>query len=106
MDKVKSLMRKLLAHQDEPIEFKRAFFELTFNVMMRLIAGKRYYGYENEEDMEEARMFREIQIEVLVLSSATNLGDFLPWFESRKLERRLMGCGKKREIHARSDRTA
>ncbi|XWS14770.1 hypothetical protein CRYUN_Cryun35bG0036800 [Craigia yunnanensis] len=49
---------------------------------------KRYYGYENMEVMELARMFREIQIEALELSSATNLGDFLPWLKSRKLERR------------------
>ncbi|XVF64155.1 hypothetical protein PTKIN_Ptkin09bG0145000 [Pterospermum kingtungense] len=69
LDEVKSLMRKLLDHQDEAVEFKRAFFELTFNVMMRMIAGKRYYGCEKEEEMEEAR---------------------------RKLERRLMECGRKR----------
>lgn len=47
-DYVKSLMRKLvLANQDEPIEFKGAFFKLTYNVMMRLIAGKRFYDIEN-----------------------------------------------------------
>ncbi|XVE55803.1 hypothetical protein DITRI_Ditri03aG0186500 [Diplodiscus trichospermus] len=97
MDEVKSLMRKLLAHQDEPVEFKRAFFELTFNVMMGLIAGKRYYGHDNVEDKEEARRFREIQIEALELSSVTNLGDFLPWLKSKKLERELIECGKKRD---------
>ncbi|XVF39839.1 hypothetical protein PTKIN_Ptkin01aG0064400 [Pterospermum kingtungense] len=96
-DEVKSLLRKLLAHQDEAVELKRAFFELTYNVMMRLIAGKRYYDYENVEDMEEASRFREIQIEALELSSTTNLGDFLPWLKSWKLERRLMECGKKRD---------
>ncbi|XVE70160.1 hypothetical protein DITRI_Ditri10aG0049800 [Diplodiscus trichospermus] len=97
MDEVKSLMRKVLGHQDEAVEFKGAFFELTFNVMMRMIAGKRYYGCENMEDMEEARRFREIQVESLELSSTTNLGDFLPWLKSRKLEMRLMECGKKRD---------
>ncbi|EOY15780.1 hypothetical protein QUC31_000710 [Theobroma cacao] len=97
MDEVKSLMRNLSGHPDEPVELRRAFFELTFNVMMRMIAGKRYYGCENVEDMEEARRFREIQVEALELSSATNIGDFLPWLKSRKLERKLMECGKKRD---------
>ncbi|KAL4295990.1 hypothetical protein GQ457_12G018170 [Hibiscus cannabinus] len=97
MDEVKTLMRKLICHQDEPVEFKRAFFELTYNVMMGLIAGKRYYDCENVEIMEEAERFREIQIEALELSSATNYGDFLPWLKSSKLERRLIECGKKRD---------
>ncbi|OMO70700.1 Cytochrome P450 [Corchorus olitorius] len=97
MDEVKYLMRKLLGHQDEPVDLRRAFFELTFNVMMRMIAGKRYYGCENMEDMEEARRFREIQVETLELAGATNLGDFIPWLKSSKLERRLMECGKKRD---------
>ncbi|TYH65023.1 hypothetical protein ES332_D06G027700v1 [Gossypium tomentosum] len=97
MDEVKSLMRKLLCRQDEPVEFKRAFFELTYNVMMGLIAGKRYYGCEDVENMEEAERFREIQIEALELSSVTNFGDFIPWLKSKKLEKRLMECGAKRD---------
>ncbi|KAE8657064.1 Cytochrome P450 81D11 [Hibiscus syriacus] len=38
---------------------KSMFFELTLNVMMRMMAGKRYYG-EGAEELEEERKFKEI----------------------------------------------
>ncbi|PON49946.1 Cytochrome P [Parasponia andersonii] len=61
---------------------KSMFSELTFNIMMRMVAGKRYYGDE-VSDMEEARKFRKIMKEAFTYGGAANPGDFLPvlnWF--------------------------
>lgn len=53
------------------------FFETVLNIMMRMIAGKRYCG---ERESAEAERFREIVKEGFEVSGATNLGDFLPNF--------------------------
>lgn len=79
------------------------FFELTLNVMMRMIAGKRYYG--EEEVAEEARKFREIVTETFLLGSLTNMEDFLPllrWVGNGGMEKRLILVQKKRDSFMQS----
>lgn len=79
------------------------FFELTLNVMMRMIAGKRYYG--EEEVAEEARKFREIVRETFLLGSLTNMEDFLPllrWVGNGGMEKRLILVQKKRDSFMQS----
>ncbi|KAK7359573.1 hypothetical protein VNO77_01534 [Canavalia gladiata] len=67
--------------------------EMTFNNMMRMISGKRYYGDDVDvADAEEAKQFREIISEMMLLLGANNKGDFLPfirWFDFDGLEKRL-----------------
>ncbi|KAG2666225.1 hypothetical protein I3760_15G046800 [Carya illinoinensis] len=103
VDEVRSLISRLF--QDlEGVEFrtvdmKSVFFQLILNVMMRMIAGKRYYG-ENAAELEETREFKKIVKETLQLSVPTNLGDFLPafkWVGSRGLEKRLVILQGKRD---------
>ncbi|XP_019174304.1 PREDICTED: cytochrome P450 81F3-like [Ipomoea nil] len=78
-DEVKSMVRKVhsVSKADSHVEMKSFFFELTLNVMMRMIAGKRYYG-ENVGDIEEAKRFRGIVTDTFRLGGATNVGDFVP----------------------------
>ncbi len=63
-DEVKQLLRKLSrdsCHGFAKVELISLFWELTFNITMRMMTGKRYYGYgEDVKDEEEARKFREI----------------------------------------------
>lgn len=78
---------------------KSMFFEVMLNVMMRMIAGKRYYG-ENVAELEEARRFKEIVAETFYLGGASNLGDFLPalkWVVARGVEKRMIVLRKKRD---------
>ncbi|KAK7857861.1 cytochrome p450 81e8 [Quercus suber] len=56
---VHSLIRRLLSQKDQPVDMKALFFELTLNVMMRMIAGKR--------EVEEGRKIREIVTETFLL---------------------------------------
>ncbi|CAH9100600.1 unnamed protein product [Cuscuta epithymum] len=92
-DEVKSMIRKLdsSSKEDSPVDMKTVFFELMLNLMMRMIAGKRYYGDDKEVDVKEAARFREIVREVFLLSGATNIGDYVPSLSrlSVKLEENL-----------------
>lgn len=73
------------------------FSELTFNNIMMMVAGKRYYGNDASVDKEEARQFRRIMKEALAHSGAANPADFLPilnWVGSDAYEKRVMRLAK------------
>ncbi|XVF64156.1 hypothetical protein PTKIN_Ptkin09bG0145100 [Pterospermum kingtungense] len=96
LDEVRSLLHKLFNNQD-PVDLKIVFFELMLNVMMRMIAGKRYYG-DNVAEVEKAIRFREMVRETFLLARASNMGDFLPvlnWVD--KSQKRMINLHHKRE---------
>ncbi|KAL5556878.1 hypothetical protein UlMin_039114 [Ulmus minor] len=79
-DEIKRLLIKIYKKSIlgfEKVELKSIFSELTFNIMMRMVAGKRYYG-DDVTDEEEARRFKETMTEAFSYSGGANLGDFLP----------------------------
>ncbi len=71
---------------------KKVFVELVLNVMMRMFAGKRYFG-EDMAGTEEAKLFAKIVRETFKETGETNLGDFFPVLEwlgvSRATEERM-----------------
>ncbi|XP_057973032.1 cytochrome P450 81Q32-like [Malania oleifera] len=96
---VRSLLRRLAGASGRPVEMKEAFFEMILNVMMMMIAGKRYYG-KDARDAEEARAFREIVEETFRLLGATNMEDYLPairWLGFRSEEKRMVKLVEKRD---------
>ncbi|KAJ0694093.1 putative isoflavone 2'-hydroxylase [Helianthus annuus] len=100
-EEVRLLAKKvyLRAVTDEMVEMKSMFFELMLNVMMMMIAGKRYYG-DQEVDVEAARRFKEIVMETFVLMETTNVSDYLPWWKwlgGRELEKRMVALRGKRD---------
>ncbi|ONI02892.1 hypothetical protein PRUPE_6G227000 [Prunus persica] len=101
-DEVKHLLLKLSenVHDDfAKVELKSMFYELTFNIIMRMVAGKRYYGEDASVDKEEARQFREIMKEVFAYTGVANPVDFLPvlnWVGSeRGYEKKVMKLARK-----------
>lgn len=93
VDEVKLMLKRLFSASEnkKSVDMKALFFELMLNVMMRMIAGKRYYG-ENVREVEEAKRFREIVEETMRLGGASNMGDFLPvlrWLKVEKTEKAL-----------------
>ncbi|MBA0785896.1 hypothetical protein Gotri_027568 [Gossypium trilobum] len=104
MDEIRSLILRLYRRSSKGGEFqveemKSMFFELTLNVMMRMIAGKRYYG-EGEEELEEERKFKEIVTETFELSGVTSIGDFLPvlkWIGFNQIDKKLIALQRKRD---------
>ncbi|KAK6237718.1 hypothetical protein QUC31_003187 [Theobroma cacao] len=80
-DEVNRLLRRLCqvsANGFAKVELKSMFSELTFNVVMRMIAGKRYFGDDVSGNYEEGRRFREIIKERFELAVSSYPGDFLP----------------------------
>ncbi|EOX91577.1 Cytochrome P450, family 81, subfamily D, polypeptide 8 [Theobroma cacao] len=79
-DEVKRLLLKLSRNSHEAfakVELKSMFADLTFNNLMRMIAGKRYYS-EDVTDDSEAKDFRDLVAEVLENGGAGNPGNYLP----------------------------
>lgn len=84
------------------MELRSRLFGLAMNVMMKMMAGKRYYGEESGDGEGEARRFRKIVEENSALAGASNVGDFLPsvlgWLARRRAQSRLA------QIHDYRDR--
>ncbi|CAI9266634.1 unnamed protein product [Lactuca saligna] len=86
------------AVRDGTVEMKSVFFELMLNVMMMMIAGKRYYG-DSVADVEEGRRFKEIVKETFEVMETTNVSDYLPWWKwvgGRRLEKKMVALKEKR----------
>lgn len=80
-DETLNLLRNL-ARASNKVEFRSIFQDLTFNIIMRMVCVKRYYGEENEGTIaEEANKFRDIMNEMAQFGLGSNLGDFVPVFE-------------------------
>jgi isoflavone 2'-hydroxylase len=101
-DEIKHLLCKLGRNSSQDftkVELKSMFLELTFNIIMRMVAGKRYYGYgEDVKDEEEARQFRAIIREIIANGGASNPQEFVPlmrWIEHGGLEKRLTRLAKR-----------
>ncbi|KAL0337445.1 UNVERIFIED_CONTAM: cytochrome [Sesamum calycinum] len=67
-DESKLLLKQLYGKSCQDfarVELRSMLSELTFNVIMRMVAGKRYFGEDEEND--EAKQFREIIDQVFTL---------------------------------------
>lgn len=94
-EEVRSLVKNLFQDSRQSltkVEMTPRLQELTFNVVMRIIAGKRYFGAE-VGDFEEAKHFKDIISEVFELSGASTPEDYLPflqWFDFWSTEMRMV----------------
>jgi isoflavone 2'-hydroxylase len=83
-DEVRSLLCRLGRNSRKDfakVEQKSMFSELTFNIIMRMVVGKCYYGYgEKVNNEEEAKQFRKMMLEIVESAGASNPGEFVPIF--------------------------
>ncbi|KAL5728519.1 hypothetical protein ACHQM5_001593 [Ranunculus cassubicifolius] len=98
---LKTMIKRLIITGDEyrKVNMRSTFFELTLNIMMMMIAGKRYYG-EGVEDLEETKEFQEMVSDTVLLGGASNIGDYLPvlrWLGVNGYEKRLRSLKGKRD---------
>ncbi|WRX20105.1 Cytochrome P450 - like 10 [Theobroma cacao] len=101
-DEIRRLLLKLSRDSRQhftKVELKSMLSELTFNNIMRMVAGKRYYGDQvtNEADAKE---FWDLIAEVFKNGGAANPADFFPmlnwigqWYE--KMDKKL---GKRMDV--------
>ncbi|KAK8546632.1 hypothetical protein V6N12_027408 [Hibiscus sabdariffa] len=97
-DEVRRLLVKLSRDSRQGfarVELKSMLSVLTFNNIMRMVAGKRYYGDE-VTDEDEARELRELIAESFSYGGSGNLADYLPllnWFGG--YEKKVKRVGEK-----------
>lgn len=53
------------------------FSDLTFNNIIRMVAGKRYYGDVSEEN-SEAKLVRQLIADLMSIFGAGNAADYVP----------------------------
>ncbi|XP_065635072.1 cytochrome P450 81E8 [Quercus suber] len=99
-DEMKHLLCKLSRNSCQgfaKVELKSMLLELTFNIIMRMVARKRYYR-EDVKDEEEARQFKGIMKEIVEAEGASNAQELVPllrWIDHRRLEKRLKKLANK-----------
>ncbi|GFP96688.1 cytochrome p450 81d11 [Phtheirospermum japonicum] len=93
-DEIKLLLKQLYekSYRDfAKVELRSLLSEMTFNNIMRMVAGKRYFGNEKDND-EEAKHFRELIQEVFKYGGVSNPADFFPllrWIDYKGFEKNL-----------------
>ncbi|KAK9053944.1 hypothetical protein SSX86_025019 [Deinandra increscens subsp. villosa] len=95
------LLIRNLRSSSSPVNAKVMLYELTLNVMTRMISGKRYFGVDDRELEEEGKRFRDILDEGFLLAGASNVGDYLPilsWLGIKGLEKRLIALQKRMDV--------
>lgn len=99
-DEVRLLLKNLYQSSSQSfikVQMESKLSELSFNVIMRMIAGERYFGVE-VDNPEEAKRFRNIIREIFYLSEASNLADFvqfLQWMDYQAYKKRIITVQKK-----------
>ena len=102
-DEVKQLVHKLAQNSSSgnfaKVEMKSMFHELTFNIIMMMVAGKRYYGDNvNVSNKEEAKQVRKMIVEAISYAGGANPADFLPvlnWTGASGYEKKVRELGKR-----------
>ncbi|XP_022895387.1 cytochrome P450 81E8-like [Olea europaea var. sylvestris] len=98
-DEIKRLLRNLYktsCNGFAKVVLRPKLSEVAFNIITRMVAGKRYFGEEKES--EQGKIFRELISEVFKHAHASNPEDFLPflnWIDYRGLKKNMAALGKK-----------
>ncbi|WCJ35507.1 Cytochrome P450 81Q32 [Euphorbia peplus] len=98
-DEVRVLLRGLFQNSGTSftkVEMQSRLSELSFNITMRMISGKRYFGAE-VENLEEAKRFRDLLKEFLQVGGTSDPGDFLPflrWIDYQGAKKRVLRLEK------------
>ncbi|KAF8070824.1 hypothetical protein N665_1130s0001 [Sinapis alba] len=80
---------------NKEIELEPLLSDLTFNNIVRMVTGKRYYGDEVHNE-EEANLFKKLVADVNDCSGARHPGDYLPFLKifGRSFEKKVKAVGE------------
>ncbi|KAK1363767.1 Cytochrome P450, family 81, subfamily D, polypeptide 8 [Heracleum sosnowskyi] len=98
-DEVNQLLHRLsqnTRNEFGKVVLKPNLIDLSFNIIMRMIAGRRYYG--EVVDDEEAKHVRDIIEEEKSMAGVSYPGDFLPflsWIDYKNFKKRAFVLFKK-----------
>ncbi|KAI4313382.1 hypothetical protein L6164_026369 [Bauhinia variegata] len=105
-DEAKMLIKKLARDSRKgkgtfaKVEFRSKFLGLTFNIITRMVTGKRYYddGCDILNGKEEGKEFIKLISELVKLGATSNPSDFLPilrCFDFGDLEKNLQRISRR-----------
>ncbi|XP_027358992.1 cytochrome P450 82A3-like [Abrus precatorius] len=80
------------------VEMKQWFVHITFNMVLRMVAGKRYFGAMDEANEEKAKRFLENIREFMRLMGTFTVADgapFLRWLDLGGYEKAMKETAKK-----------
>ncbi|KAL6012485.1 hypothetical protein ACLOJK_002974 [Asimina triloba] len=89
--------------QPVDVEMKRWFADLTLNVVMMVVVGKRYVGRKAAGNEDEARRFRHEMSELFRLTGVFAAGDALPfirWMDVGGHEKAMKRTAKELDVLA------
>ncbi|KFK30357.1 hypothetical protein AALP_AA7G250900 [Arabis alpina] len=96
----KDEIRQLISHLSKDslhgfveVEMKSLLADLAFNNIIMMVAGKRYYGGDTDNN-DEAKLMRELIWEVVAGVGAGNLADYFPiigWVTGFEKRAKLLG---------------
>ncbi|XP_038901746.1 cytochrome P450 81Q32-like [Benincasa hispida] len=102
-DEVKRLLCKLCSGNSveelllfSVVEVEPMLLDFTSNIVMRMVAGKRYFG-DDVLNEGQAGKFRDVVKRVMMYAGATNPGDFIPlwnWIDPTGLEKKIIKVGQ------------
>ncbi|KAK9073408.1 hypothetical protein SSX86_007732 [Deinandra increscens subsp. villosa] len=99
-DEVRSLIKNLYKDCFDgftKVEMRSRIQALSFNVVMKIVADKRFYE-TGLEDNEQALEFRDLIRDVFEIGGASNPGDFIPflrWIDFQGFKKKLLKLQKK-----------
>ncbi|XP_027356532.1 isoflavone 2'-hydroxylase-like [Abrus precatorius] len=88
---VKQIFEECKGQEMSKVDLKSKFVELSFNMMLRMISGKRYYG--KHEVAQEGKEFQSLMKEFAELMGNGNLNDFFPvlqWVDFQGVEKKMV----------------
>ncbi|KAH9300004.1 hypothetical protein KI387_011587, partial [Taxus chinensis] len=103
VEEISALIRSLFdscQREVTPANIKSRLSDLTFNIMLRMVANKKLSGAVYSEDFQEARHFKDIIEEAFLLVGAFDVGDYLPflnWLDLQGLKSAMKKLQKKRD---------
>lgn len=101
---IKNLYNECYDQDFTKVQMRSRIQGLSYNIVMKLVADKRFYG-TGIEDTDEAGEFRDTIREVFEVSGASNPGDFLPflrWIDYKGYEKRLLRLQKKTDTFSQN----
>lgn len=93
---VKQLFEECKGRQQIMIDLRARLLEVSFNIMLRMISGKRYYG--KHAIAQEGKEFQILMKEFVELLGSGNLNDFFPllqWVDFGGVEKKMVKLMKK-----------
>nr|AWD38962.1 cytochrome P450 family 81 subfamily F polypeptide 5 [Descurainia sophia] len=93
-DEISRMLTRLSRNINKDFVLEPILSDLTFNNIVRMVAGKRYYG-DDVHNEEEADIFKQHIADINEYSAARHPGDYLPFMKifGRSFEKRVKAVG-------------